>query len=176
MTTPTLSDTLQGCVVRTDVGVMAEVHNQYGLVAVRMGYTDLDQLTQLIYIKHPGVRLVSASPVASLLTAYAAGEEVSFDSVTIDDRSMSVFRRNVTNKCRRIPYGDVATYAQLAKQAGSPGAGRAVGSVMAHNPVPIIVPCHRVVRSDGGYGGFSAPQGIELKKKLLRLEGCLVGA
>ncbi|MHC4067897.1 MAG: methylated-DNA--[protein]-cysteine S-methyltransferase, partial [Planctomycetota bacterium] len=64
-----------------------------------------------------------------------------------------------------------AAYADLARAAGSPNAGRAVGSAMANNPLPLIVPCHRVVRSDGTIGGFSSPQGLVLKRRLLRLEG-----
>jgi len=77
------------------------------------------------------------------------------------------FRTRVWSQARRIPYGRTETYSSLARAAGSPGAARAVGSAMAANPFPIIVPCHRVVAADG-IGGFSA--GGPLKRRLLELE------
>ena len=81
------------------------------------------------------------------------------------------FARKVVQRCRRIPAGRTMTYAELAAACGSPNAARAVGNVMASNRFPLIVPCHRVVGSNGGLGGFSAPQGIELKRQLLQREG-----
>jgi methylated-DNA-[protein]-cysteine S-methyltransferase len=100
---------------------------------------------------------------------YFRGKRVSW-KVNIDWGELSGFRRRVLEACRRIPFGATATYADLARAAGSPGAARAVGSTMATNPLPLIVPCHRVVRSDGSLGGFSSPQGPSQKTRLLRLE------
>ena len=80
------------------------------------------------------------------------------------------FQRRVIRRCRRIPYGKTATYGQIASAAGSPGAARAVGSCMAANRFPLIVPCHRVVRSGGGIGAFSAPGGTRTKRRLLAME------
>ncbi|WP_291320844.1 MGMT family protein [Desulfonatronospira sp.] len=71
-----------------------------------------------------------------------------------------------------VPWGSTVTYSRLAAMAGSPGGARAVGTAMAHNPWPVIIPCHRVIRADKTLGGFSS--GMAIKKKLLRLEGnCL---
>lgn len=98
------------------------------------------------------------------------GRPVSFD-FPLDLSGMTDFQHAVLQATQRIPYGQTATYADLARAAGRPGASRAVGGVMAGNPLPLIVPCHRVVRSDGGLGGFSAPQGVALKERLLELEG-----
>ena len=81
------------------------------------------------------------------------------------------FARKVVQRCRKIPAGETMTYGELAAACGSPNAARAVGNAMATNRFPLIVPCHRVVGSGGGLGGFSAPQGIELKRQLLRREG-----
>lgn len=112
----------------------------------------------------------SSESLVGRLRAYAAGQPVDFHDVAIDLGPQSDFQRRVVRCCRRIAYGKTATYGQLARLAGSPGAARAVGQVMAANRVPIIVPCHRVVAADGSLGGFSAPGGVELKRRLLELE------
>jgi O-6-methylguanine DNA methyltransferase len=90
-------------------------------------------------------------------------------SMKLDLSGFTPFERAVMEKAREIPPGKVATYATLAKAAGYPGAARAVGNVMAKNPFPIIVPCHRVVRSDLRVGGYA--YGGEVKRRLLRAEG-----
>lgn len=90
--------------------------------------------------------------------------------VEIEWGRISGFRRTVLEACRLIPFGATASYADLARAAGSPAAARAVGSTMANNPLPLIVPCHRVLRSDGSLGGFSSPLGTSQKTRMLRLE------
>jgi methylated-DNA-[protein]-cysteine S-methyltransferase len=77
------------------------------------------------------------------------------------------FGISVLNACRGITFGKIETYATLADKIGRSAAARAVGNVLAKNPLPLIIPCHRVIRSDGKMGGFSAAGGIDLKKKLL---------
>jgi len=90
--------------------------------------------------------------------------------VTLDLSDVPPFRRVVLRVCRKIPYGTTASYRDLARAAGNPSAARATGSAMAHNPLPLVIPCHRVVRSDGTLGGFSSPGCVREKKRLLRLE------
>ena len=104
------------------------------------------------------------------LQAFAAGEVTDFSDIQIDDSYGTIFQRRVLQACRAIPWGETRTYGQLAESAGRPGAARAVGSVMAGNRVPLLVPCHRVVPATGGLGGFSAPQGVTMKRRLLKLE------
>jgi len=82
----------------------------------------------------------------------------------------SPFACAVLSACRDVTFGRTITYGQLAQNTGSPFAARAVGVVMAHNPLPLFIPCHRVVRSDGKIGGFSAQGGPALKKRMLELE------
>ncbi len=82
----------------------------------------------------------------------------------------SSFGISVLTACRAIEFGQTLTYGQLAKKSGRPNASRAVGSVLAKNPLPLIIPCHRVIRSDGKMGGFSALGGIKLKERMLELE------
>ncbi|MHB0959670.1 MAG: methylated-DNA--[protein]-cysteine S-methyltransferase [Pirellulaceae bacterium] len=105
------------------------------------------------------------------LQAVAQGEADDFLDVELDLHDRTAFQRAVICQCRQIPWGEVRTYGQLGALAGYPRAARAVGSVMAANRVPLIVPCHRVVGAAGNLGGFSAPQGLSMKRRLLQLEG-----
>jgi methylated-DNA-[protein]-cysteine S-methyltransferase len=79
------------------------------------------------------------------------------------------FARRVLRATSRIPFGEVATYKDMAVEAGSPRGSRAAGNALGSNPIPIIVPCHRVVHSDGGIGGYTS--GLDIKRALLSLEG-----
>ena len=103
------------------------------------------------------------------LMAYFQAKSVDFNC-DVDISWATPFARKVYQKCSRIPLGRTVSYAKLAEKAGSPQAARAVGSIMAANPTPLIIPCHRVLRSDGKLGGFSAPGGQNLKKTLITLE------
>lgn len=108
--------------------------------------------------------------VVMRLKAYAAGEVVDFADVRVDERHLTEFGRQVVRACRRIPRGESRSYGELAAAGGSPGAARAVGQVMARNRYPLVVPCHRVLASGGRIGGFSSPQGLAMKRRLLMLE------
>jgi O-6-methylguanine DNA methyltransferase len=93
---------------------------------------------------------------------------VNFDLPCLD--SLPAFTRKVLAACGKIPSGKTVSYSQLARMIGKPRAGRAVGSALAKNPIPLIIPCHRVIRRDGSIGKFSAFGGSSTKKKLLVLE------
>jgi methylated-DNA-[protein]-cysteine S-methyltransferase len=110
------------------------------------------------------------SPLIERLRAYAEGEADDFRDVPIDLHEMTAFQQKVLTQCRQIPFGTTLTYGELAVRAHAAGAARAVGSCMARNPLPLIIPCHRVVASGGRLGNFSAPGGTALKKKLLAME------
>ena len=105
------------------------------------------------------------------IIAYFEGACVNFtrDIPLILD-GFSSFGISVLTTCREIEIGQTTTYGKLAKKAGRPNASRAVGSTLAKNPLPLIIPCHRIIRNDGKMGGFSAPGGIILKKKMIELE------
>jgi methylated-DNA-[protein]-cysteine S-methyltransferase len=105
------------------------------------------------------------------ISAYFEGYRVNFSpDIPIDLNGFGVFSKKVLITCRNIKFGQRITYAGLAKKAGRPSASRAVGNALAKNPLPLIIPCHRVLRADGKMGGFSAPGGISLKKRMLALE------
>lgn len=101
---------------------------------------------------------------------YAAGIRIDFAEVTTDVTHGTPFQQRIWEACQRIPYGEVVTYGELAKLAGRPGAARAVGTAMSQNRIPLIIPCHRVISAGNKIGGFTSPQGISLKKRLLDLE------
>ncbi|MGW0765045.1 methylated-DNA--[protein]-cysteine S-methyltransferase [Streptomyces sp. NPDC002676] len=105
------------------------------------------------------------------LEAYFAGERHDFD-LPLDWSLISGFNRQVLRELASgVPYGTVVGYGDLAGRVGQPGGAQAVGAAMGANPLPVVVPCHRVVESDGGIGGFGG--GLETKRKLLALEGVL---
>ncbi len=110
-----------------------------------------------------------ARELQSKIRAYFDGEPVDFDC-PIDLRRLTPFRREVLLACRRIGYGERVTYGGLAGRVGRPRAARAVGGAMAGNPIPLVVPCHRVIAGDGSLCGFSASRGIPMKKRMLELE------
>lgn len=104
------------------------------------------------------------------LVDFADGRYVTFDEIKIRDEPRTEFQQNVLLATRAIAFGETVSYGELAERVGSPRAARAVGTVMASNQIPIIVPCHRVVGARGTLTGFSAPRGIHLKQQLLELE------
>ncbi len=108
--------------------------------------------------------------VVELLKQFACGEMVDFDDIAVATDGMTNFQVQVIGACRAIPWGETVSYGELAAAVGHPGAARAVGTVMSKNRVPLIVPCHRVLASSGQLGGYSAPQGLAMKRRLLALE------
>ncbi len=101
------------------------------------------------------------------LKAYFGGARVDFPD-SLDMSGGTPFQRRVWRVARKIPYGETRSYGWVARKTGKARAARAVGQALSSNPLPIIVPCHRVIAGDGGLGGFS--DGLALKRRLLRLE------
>jgi len=128
----------------------------------------------------PGPRLEDGAPVPGWLgdaiegmRATLSGEAVDLRSVPLDERELDAWRRAVYAATRDIPAGSTRSYGELARAIGrqDPGAAREVGAALARNPFPIIVPCHRVLAANGKLHGFSAPGGLETKRRMLELEG-----
>ncbi|MBN1558994.1 methylated-DNA--[protein]-cysteine S-methyltransferase [candidate division KSB1 bacterium] len=105
------------------------------------------------------------------LDGYFRGNVQDLDMPVIFLRG-SEFQRSVWQRVRAIPYGRTKTYGEIARELGVPAAVRAVGAANGANPLPIVIPCHRVLRADGGLGGYSG--GLEIKDALLRLEGAIL--
>ena len=159
--------------VETPLGTLLVAATESGLC--RISYDpeperELDRLTKLL-----GTRVLRTAkpvdPARRQLDEYFEGKRRSFD-VPLDVRVAAPFARRVLEELARVPYGKTTTYSDLALQAEHPRAARAVGTVMNRNPIPIVLPCHRVVGRSGslvGYGG-----GLERKEALLRLEGAIL--
>jgi methylated-DNA-[protein]-cysteine S-methyltransferase len=110
-------------------------------------------------------------PAQEQITAYFEGACVNFSKdIPIVLNGFSSFAGLVLTACGDIEFGQTVSYGRLAEMAGKSGAARAVGRALAKNPLPLIIPCHRVVCANGKIGGFSAPGGVTLKKRLLQLE------
>lgn len=108
------------------------------------------------------------------LQAYAEGAYDDFLDVPVDLSRFTPFQRRVLERARRIPLGATMSYGQLAAAVGAPGAARAVGQSMAANPIPLIIPCHRVISASGSLCGFSALGGVRTKQRILQMEAHLV--
>src|SRR6056297_1467215 len=109
--------------------------------------------------------------ITEKIKEYFAGKKIPFKEEEINLDDYTIFQKNVLLKTREIPYGITRTYRWIAEQAGYPRAYRAVGGVMSINPIPLIIPCHRVIGSYGQLTGFSATGGLALKCSMLKLEG-----
>ena len=112
---------------------------------------------------------VPFTDIEGRLERYAAGDVSALDSIQLDLSGAPPFFRAAWNACRRIPPGETRSYAWLAAEAGSPLAMRAAGQAMARNRFPLVIPCHRVIASDGGLGGYGAG-GLGVKACLLQME------
>jgi methylated-DNA-[protein]-cysteine S-methyltransferase len=155
----------------TPVGRLLLAATPEGLV--RVAYLDSEQeeaiLQQVAVRVSPRVLLAPRrlDGPRRELDEYFDGRRATF-AITLDWRLVSGFGRRVLDATTRIPYGSVSTYKQVAIQAGSPRGSRAAGNALGANPLPIVVPCHRVLHSDGGIGGYTG--GLQRKRILLALE------
>ena len=157
----------------TELGCMAAEWHGGKLARLTFGHdTPGDALEAIDRLGFESKRLAHAHrTLVARLQAFARGTPDEFADVPVLLDGLTDFAQRVVGLCRKIGYGNTLTYGQLAAKAGSPGAARAVGNVMANNRIPLIIPCHRVVGSAGSLGGFSAPSGIGMKQRLLELEG-----
>lgn len=163
-------------VFETQMGWLAIAARDGLLTRVKIGHPSEDVALQAFVVEeglvNAQIEIDDWDPeLKEQLTRFADGEPISFDHVELSwPKPLTRFRRKVISETRRISWGNTLTYGELAKRAGSSGAARAVGTVMSTNRFPFVVPCHRVVGSSGGLGGFTAPGGIGLKERLLMME------
>ncbi len=160
-------------VVDSPVGPLLVAATERGLLRISFDADSEGQLERIAQVAGPRVLRApqQIDGVRRELDEYFEGRRHAFD-LAIDLRGVTPFGELVLMELARIPFGETATYGALATRAGNPKAARAVGTIMNRNPVPIVLPCHRVIGADGslvGYGG-----GLERKVALLTLEGVLL--
>lgn len=161
-----------GCADETPLGVIWAALSDDGLAGVEIGGTYEAFAGWLAdYYRGRAVRrdAAAAGPAAAQIAAYLGSDLQEF-SLPIDWSGMGAFQQAALRATLAIPYGKTRTYAQIAAQIGHPGAARAVGRAEATNPMPLVIPCHRVLGSDGKLHGYGAPGGIQTKAWLLEME------
>ena len=158
----------------SELGWMAAVFTGERLVRLSFGNRTREK-AEKAYADLASKSSVSLSPnlerAVQRLQAFAAGESDDLLDIDVDYGVVTPFQRRVLEGCRAIPPGETLSYGELAHIAGAPGAARAVGNVMRTNKIPLVIPCHRVVGSGGALGGYSAPEGLKMKQRLLDREG-----
>jgi O-6-methylguanine DNA methyltransferase len=166
-------------IAETAIGWIGIAGNEEGLRKVVLPeHRREDVLSELNRYFQPCRKLIMADDqffsLVTRIKEYFDGKVIQFTKDIINLEGYTTFQRDVLLKTREIPYGIIQTYKWLAEQAGYPKAFRAVGGVMRINPLPLIIPCHRVVGSQGKLTGFSATGGLGLKRKMLELEGVFI--
>jgi len=168
-----VSGGLKYTVADIDIGWVGVLGADSGLLKLTLPQTSTGEAERLL-----GDRLGEAvrsdrffADLTGRLRSYFGGQRVAFDD-ELDLSAATAFQDEVWRLARLIPYGETRSYGWVAEKLNKAGAGRAVGQALARNPLPVIVPCHRVVAKDGGLGGYSG--GIDRKKFLLRLESAAI--
>lgn len=169
--------TIRHHIFATVIGPCGIAWSARGLVAVQLPEKDPATTERRLVEKSGSAGAAEPPAFAATLIAdivrYLAGAPVDFSAVAVDLESVEPFRRALYEALRAIGFGTTTTYGALAKRLGleGPEAARDVGAAMGQNPVPIVIPCHRVLAAGGKLGGFSAHGGTATKQKLLALEG-----
>jgi methylated-DNA-[protein]-cysteine S-methyltransferase len=160
----------------TKNGFVGLAWNQQGVSGLRLPARSEEAAEKAILRRLPEARRAVPSPAIAQLISdiqrYFGGEKIDFSRIAVDLGSQSPFFASVYAEVRKLGWGETTTYGAVAKTLGAePQAARTVGQAMASNPVPLIVPCHRVLAAGGKLGGFSAPGGSDSKARMLEIEG-----
>ena len=144
----------------------------HGLCKVSSESQSITQFAEEVEEIYPDMEIIfnndHLSELITMLDDYFSGEHHKID-FPLDLNSMSPFGEKILMACSKVGYGETVSYGELALRAGSPGASRAVGTVMSKNPLPIVIPCHRVISASGNIGGYTG--GLHKKRLLMAIEG-----
>lgn len=165
-------------VFSTTIGPCGVAWSPRGLVRIQLpedgAEATLKRLVATVALPDGGGSTTPPDPVQAAINRiirHLCGEAADLERIGLDLEGIPPFHRKVYEAARRIASGETRTYGELAAEAGSPMGSRAVGQAMAKNPLPIVVPCHRVVAGSGKPGGFSSFGGLDTKARLLAIEG-----
>ncbi|MER9135655.1 methylated-DNA--[protein]-cysteine S-methyltransferase [Mesorhizobium sp. M0830] len=175
----TSSITAGHAVLETVIGFMGIAWSEKGLIRLCLPERSREAVERRL-LRHGGVSASTAQPpwvveLIASIKAYAAGEDVDFSGVPVDLDGVDDFRLAIYDAARKLSFGETTTYGELAKTAGHAGLARETGAALGANPVPLVIPCHRILAAGGKIGGFSAPGGSVTKEKMLAMEGVRVG-
>ena len=166
-------------IFETASGFCGIAWNNVGITRFQLPSRSAEAAERLLLRKaqraEPGIPMPDVTEAVAAAKRYFAGEETDFSGVTLDLDDQDAFFKQIYIAARQVGWGRTTTYGTLAKELGAgPEAARDVGQAMAKNPVPLIIPCHRVLAAGGKVGGFSAPGGSATKIHMLKLEGVSV--
>ena len=159
------------CLIDTELGTFGLGWTENGIARAALPDAKPGAVAQLM--AKLGQSAAPEEEIAELVAdiqAYARGERVDFDEVPLDLGGQPEFNRKVYADILKLGWGETTTYGEIARRLGDVALSRAVGAALGANPIPLIVPCHRVLGSNGKAGGFSAPGGAGSKMKMLALE------
>jgi methylated-DNA-[protein]-cysteine S-methyltransferase len=150
-----------------------------GLTRVWLPEPDRDRVARRMAERQPDAVDTTPPPAIEAaigaLKRYAAGEPVDFAGTPLDLSGVDDFRLAIYDAARALAWGETVTYGELAVRAGQAGLARETGAALGQNPLPIVVPCHRILAAGNKIGGFSAPGGSRTKERMLAMEGVRVG-
>lgn len=171
---------MPGIIFATALGFAGIAWTDAGLTRLCLPQARREPIAQQLF-RHGDVADAQSEPpqwvaeAMASISAYAEGKRTEFDSVPVDLAGMDAFHLAIYAATRALAYGQTTTYGELAKRAGHAGLARETGAALGANPVPLVIPCHRVLAAGGRIGGFSAPGGAATKERMLALEGVRIG-
>lgn len=163
------------CLIDTAIGTVGLAWSAIGVTRLQLPESSREATERRL--RGGSVDVAEGAPPGQIeqaiieLRTYFSGARIDLSEIALDLARVGDFHRSIYDATRRVGWGETTTYGALARLAGSPDASRAVGQAMGRNPVPIIIPCHRVLASGGRPGGFSAFGGAVTKQRLLAMEG-----
>ena len=166
-------------VLETVIGFMGIAWSEKGLIRLCLPEKSREAVERRL-MRHAGVAANTEQPqwvveLIASIKAYASGEDVDFSGVPVDLEGVDDFRLAIYDAARKLAFGETTTYGELARRAGHAGLARETGAALGANPVPLVIPCHRILAAGGKIGGFSAPGGSTTKEKMLAMEGVRLG-
>ncbi|MFP4105494.1 MAG: methylated-DNA--[protein]-cysteine S-methyltransferase [Phycisphaerae bacterium] len=153
-------------------GPIGAVADDAGILSVQLPFYEMRDLLDLLAWENQSAARNPApfARFAELSQAFFNAKPVDFSEVQVNLPGPGAFFGKVYRACQQIPMGQTRSYGELAKELGNPDAARAVATALSKNPTPLVVPCHRVIYSNGGMGGFNAKAGTDLKKRMIAHE------
>lgn len=172
--------TLGWCLFDTAIGECGLAWGAEIVTGVQLPAGSAARTRSRMHARFPGMAEAEAPPwvqaINERIRNLLAGQQDDLADVPLDLEAVPPFHRRVYELSRAIPPGKVLTYGEVARQLGEPGASRAVGQALGHNPFAPVVPCHRILAAGGRSGGFSADGGARTKLRMLEIEGAVLGA